>query len=117
MRIIVRLLLIIALSLNLGPDVSGQLYENSVLWEITGKNLAQPSYLFGTIRFTPKDQFEITKRTKEKLKACQILATEVVVDHHTQHELNLAAHLPDNGTIEDLMTPEEYQIVKQLHIH
>lgn len=74
--------------------------------------MAEPSYLFGVIRFIPKDQFEITKRTKEKLKTCQTLATEVVVNRHTQNELNRAAHLPDDGSIEDLLTPEEYELVK-----
>ena len=116
MKMLLHSLAVIVLSMTLVLNASGQLYENSVLWEITGKNLPEPSYLFGTIRFIPKDQFEITKRTKEKLKACKILATEVVVDHHTQHELNLAAHLPDNGSIEDLLTPEEYQLVKSFFI-
>ncbi|MDV7395923.1 hypothetical protein RZS08_31315, partial [Arthrospira platensis SPKY1] len=29
--------------------------ENSLLWEISGKGLAQPSYLFGTIHIIGKD--------------------------------------------------------------
>ncbi len=116
MRLIVRFVLVLVLLLNLIPEAAGQLYENSVLWEISGKNMAKPSYLFGTIRFIPKAQFDITKRTKEKFKTCAVLPTEVVVDHHTQHELNRAAHLPDNQTIEDLLTPEEFKLVRDFFV-
>ena len=51
--------------------------KNALLWEITGKDLSKPSYLYGTIHLIPKNDFFLTEATKKVRPANQARA----VDH------------------------------------
>jgi hypothetical protein len=61
----------------------------------------------------PKKEFFITKEMKNRLKECQIFSTETLYGHHTTHELNKAAHLPEHQTLADYLTKEEFQKTKE----
>lgn len=50
--------------------------RTSLLWQISGKKLKQPSYLYGTIHTIPQDSFFITEATKAKMKQSQLLIME-----------------------------------------
>ena len=44
-------------SQNDKPELEYKPLEKSLLWEITGKGLKRPSYLYGTIHLIPRDSF------------------------------------------------------------
>jgi len=51
-------------SLNLPTDASNQ----TLLWEITGKDLKKPSYLFGTFHMMCKDDIKFSNNLLKALK-------------------------------------------------
>lgn len=90
--------------------------ENSLLWEISGNGLTQPSYLFGTIHIIAAEDFVLTDSTLAAFKRCKEVAFEIDMDEMD----NLAALLPllmkafmRNGTtLRDLLSTEDYHLVK-----
>lgn len=51
--------------------------EKTMLWEITGKGLQKPSYLFGTIHLICAENFEIKPVVAEKIKSSDRLVMEL----------------------------------------
>lgn len=89
--------------------------ENSLLWEITGKELVTPSYLFGTIHMIPKEHYVLTDVTAKALDA----ATEVAFEIDTEEMMNPAAmmglltqmYMANDTVLSDLMSEEDYTLV------
>lgn len=89
--------------------------ENSLLWEITGKGMEYPSYLFGTIHLIPAEHFLLTEATKKAFGASQRIAFEI----DTEEMSNPMALFPlfskmmmnNDTTLSDLLTEEEYAAV------
>lgn len=53
---------------------------SSLLWKISGKDLKQPSYLFGTFHIMCKADFTISKLLEEKIKQVQQFYSELDMD-------------------------------------
>lgn len=62
-----------AKQLPIAPD------NNSLLWQISGKGLKTPSYLFGTIHIIPKEDFFLTPTAREALQRSQQVTFEIDV--------------------------------------
>lgn len=95
--------------------------QNSILWEISGNGLTQPSYLMGTLKFIGEKEFYLPKEIEEKMKQCKIFAIEDQVDHKAQMELNKALHYPKGQSLSTDLSPENYARVaaffeKEFHI-
>ncbi len=88
--------------------------ENSLLWEISGKNLKQPSYIYGTIHLVPEDDFFFYDYWLEKLFASDILVLETDINLSFTEQLSLVdkIKLPDKKTIEDYMSQEDFLSMK-----
>lgn len=86
--------------------------EKSLLWEITGPGLKQPSYLFGTIHIIPKKDYFFTETMEEKFNACQTLVLEVDINMSLNEQLALAKQmlLPDDNTIQHYLNEEQYKL-------
>lgn len=104
----ISLLLIFATSLN------AQQVENALLWEVSGNELEQPSYIFGILKFIPADDYYFPEYIAEKFKSSQILAIETTLDHHARHELNKAAHLEHHESLEDYLAKGEFENLKDI---
>ena len=84
---------------------------SSLLWEISGNGLTQPSYLFGTVHMIPKKEFFFSDQMKAKFDACKALALEVDISSLSLSEkLEIAKQslLPEGQTLENLLGPEKY---------
>ncbi|MFN5549306.1 MAG: hypothetical protein ACK5BJ_09150, partial [Bacteroidota bacterium] len=90
--------LLFILLLVLNQVISAQ-PASSVLWEIKGNGLSSPSYLFGTLKFIGANEFKIPTAVAEKIKTSKTFAIEDQVDHHAQHELNVALHFPKGKSL------------------
>ncbi len=90
--------------------------ENSLLWEISGKNLKQPSYLFGTIHMIGKKDFILTDVTKKSLDKTQRITFEINMDEMSDFSvlmpLMMKAFMADGTTLRDLLSEEDYKVVK-----
>ena len=110
-RIISLLLLITLLKID---SIKAQTSENALLWEITGNNLQEPSYIFGILKFIPEKDYYFPPYVEEKFKSSKILATETQLDHHARHELNKAAHLEHHESLSDYLSEEEMERLKRI---
>ncbi|MBL1279771.1 MAG: TraB/GumN family protein [Fluviicola sp.] len=51
--------------------------ENAILWEITGQNVKEPCYLFGTMHLIEKDYFLFPKKLKKIVQNSDVLMMEL----------------------------------------
>jgi uncharacterized protein len=86
--------------------------EKSLLWEISGNGLKQSSYIFGTIHIIKKKDFFLTDVIKNKVKQSQVFITEVDMNIPLMQQLQLAQkmYLPDNMTLQDYVSPDDFRI-------
>ncbi len=85
--------------------------QTSVLWKIKGNGLPTVSYLFGTLKFVGEKHFSIPKEAAERIKSSKVFAIEDQVDHHAQHELNVALHFPKGQSLATQLSAYEYKKV------
>ncbi len=96
------------LLLLLGFNISfGQ--NSSLLWEISGKDFMQPSFLFGTMHAIPKQQFFLPKGVVESFQKCSKLVLEVKMDDPKIQPELLEAMIMKDSTIDQLLTTEEFK--------
>ncbi len=84
--------------------------ENALLWEITGNNLTEPSYLFGTIHMICEADFKLSSLVQQKLKDSDQLVLEVDMDD-PEMMVTMLRHMnmTDGSTIKSLFSEMEYQ--------
>jgi len=100
MKNLVLLPLVIFLTLG----ASGQ----SLLWKISGKDIKEPSYLFGTIHITDKRVFSFDSTVYRALDACDALALEMVMDELKKEDIEKHMLLK-KGTLKEFFTEEEWK--------
>lgn len=89
--------------------------DSGLLYEITGKNLKKPSYLFGTIHLIcQKDMFP-QEKLKGYLAQTEQLMLEFDMDDPTvMQQAVKATMLPDGKSVKDFVKPEEYAKIDEL---
>ncbi len=90
--------------------------ENSLLWEIQGKELKQPSFLFGTIHLIGKKDFELTDATRAALDKAQSVVFEINMEQMTNAgallPLIMKAFMADGKTLRSLLPDTDYTLVR-----
>lgn len=90
--------------------------ENSLLWEISGKELSQPSYLYGTIHMIGADDFFITKATQKAIEDSERMTFEINMEDMNSLTVMfslLGQVMMDGGmTLTKLLSEEDYELVK-----
>src|ERR1035437_3569479 len=103
-------LYILILCLGFSITANAQNQHSSLLWEISGKNLAKPSYFFGTIHAMPHEKFFLPNMVAEKFNAADKIVLELnLSDASTMNEAQRLMFMTDT-TISDLLTPEDLNI-------
>ncbi len=123
MKKIILLFVFLYVSFNFLSAQDSIRSENALLWEITGKDLKEPSYIFGTIHMIPEADYFFPEVWKEKFLACKTLALEIDVNMSLLEQVDLAKKiiLPQGTSLADYMEPTEYlnlqtYILDSLHI-
>jgi uncharacterized protein len=87
--------------------------EHTLLWEITGKDMAQPSYLFGTMHLLCADDAKLSDSLRYAIENAKQVYFEIDLDNFME---TLGAmqylNMNNNTRLADLLTTEEYQRVK-----
>jgi uncharacterized protein YbaP (TraB family) len=98
--------------IGLVAPVFGQKLENSLLWEISGKGLSKPSYLYGTYHLL-NDSYLAEKNPKalEVFKKADGVVVEVVLDTPAMMKAQMGMVMLDNK-LSKLLDSAEYQLVK-----
>lgn len=77
--------------------------DNSLLWEITGKDLKAPSYLFGTIHMICKEDFFMPDVVKQKFASASSIFLELDMDDPAmQIDMLRLAMLPQGESLKKL---------------
>ncbi len=116
---ILRLIYLIPL-LALGCSASKQFsqqppapLEKSLLWEISGKGLEKPSYLFGTMHIICEDDAVLSDSLKEAIQNTERVYFEVDMDNLMEMLLMMTKiKMKNDTTLADLLNKEDYEKVK-----
>ena len=88
--------------------------NNSLLYEIRGNNLEQPSYLFGTIHLMCPDDIRISEVLKERMQHTEQLVLELDMDDSTtMQQMQTGMVLPDGQTLHAMISQEDYTLLDQ----
>lgn len=105
-KLILSALLLGSLSLQ------AQKLDNSLLWKISGKDLAKPSYLFGTIHMTC--DASLKESVKKALNETNQLYLELDMDDPSMQSKMMSGVMMKNGvTLTSLSTEEDFKIVDE----
>jgi uncharacterized protein YbaP (TraB family) len=83
--------------------------QAQLLWEISGNNLKQASYLYGTLHVAPKKEFYLNPKVKKTIEKCDVLALEVVVKFKDMMGMAPMMVLENGKTMKDFLSPTEFQ--------
>ena len=81
--------------------------ENSVFWEVSGKGLTKPSYLFGTFHLLGRRYVDSLNNVTAKFQQSGTIVGELLMDSSMTMKLMIAASLKGT-TLDKLLTPEVY---------
>lgn len=81
--------------------------QTSLLWEISGKNIKQPSYLYGTIHLSDRCVFAYDSIVEQKLYECDAYAMEILMDNIDAETLKKATIMEDNS-LDQLISEEDF---------
>lgn len=83
---------------------------HSLLWEISGKGLAKPSYLFGTFHLMCKDDVVFSNQLQKLLVSADEVYFEVDLDDpNMMAETFSIMNMKDGKQLKDLLTEQEYK--------
>lgn len=89
--------------------------EKALLWQVSGKGIAQPSYLFGSFHLLCAEDMNLSDAFKQKFSAARTLYLEIDLNEMQQQAalLQMMA-LPEGITISSLMGKPTYDSVSAL---
>ncbi len=86
--------------------------NNTLLWEVSGKNLDAPSYLFGTFHLICKDDIPFGEQLKTAVKSVKEIYMELDMDDPaTMFGALLLMNMKGDTTLKTLYTEAEYKKV------
>ncbi len=89
--------------------------ENTLLWEVTGKGIRQPSYLFGTMHIMCPEDVIIPETVKKKFGKTRQLYLEIKLDDPNMMMEMLAGMIMKNdSTIDQLMDEKTYDSIGRI---
>lgn len=82
--------------------------QNALLWEISGGQLKEPSYLYGTIHMICPADFRMSELLKKKFESSTNLFLELDMDDPSMTMKTLQLSMMKKGSLKELMSSEEY---------
>lgn len=90
--------------------------DTTLLWAISGNDLAETSYLFGTIHLIPADDFFMPKTVSMAINEAKRVAFEIDMKEMEGPTLFFSIfnklQMPDNLKFRDLVSSDDYDLVK-----
>jgi uncharacterized protein YbaP (TraB family) len=86
-------------------------HENSIFWEVTGKNLKTPSYLFGTFHLLDNHYVDSLKNVMSKYHESKTVVSELLMDSTLMMKVMLAGQLKETS-LDKLLSAEVYEKTK-----
>ena len=99
------------------PEDSFLPREKALLWRITGPELPQPSYLYGTIHLIGKEDFHLSDSLLAALDRAQEVVFEVDLEQinnlPAQMGLLMKTFMDGDLTLRDLLSEQDYALVEE----
>jgi len=87
--------------------------DNSLLYEVTGNGLTQPSYLYGTFHLVCPNDLVITDATKKAVADTRQLYLELDFDDPAMMKAMMKAMMMTDGkTVKDYLSANDYSILE-----
>jgi len=87
--------------------------NNTLLWKISGKNLAKPSYLFGTIHMLCADDIQLSDSLQKAIAGSDRVYLEVDLDNMVEMvSVMTKMKMRNDTTLSDLLSKDDYEKVK-----
>jgi uncharacterized protein YbaP (TraB family) len=102
------LFILLGVTLSQHSVVAQTPVENSVFWEVSGKGLTKPSYLFGTFHLMGKKYIDSLSNVSAKFNQSGTIVGELVIDSTMTFKMMMAAQLKGT-TLDKLLSPELYE--------
>ncbi len=83
--------------------------QKALLWEISGKNLTAPSYLYGTIHMICPADFSMSDTIIKRFEKTKSLFLEIDMDDPSMNMKTLQLSMMKEGSLKDLYTADEYK--------
>lgn len=113
-RPLITLLLVLLICAGAYAQPSTRDTSNSLLWRISDRHQAKPSYLFGTMHLICSGDFIWTEAMKRALAESDKVCFEMNLNDPTLMTEITTGLMNTNGKkLEDYFTPEQYSIVKR----
>lgn len=78
--------------------------EKTLLWEVSGKGITTPSWLFGTIHIMCSDQLKMPPVVEEKFNTSKSLFLEIDMDDpNMMKDMMMGMQMKDSSTLESLI--------------
>jgi len=91
--------------------------DKALLWTISGNGLETPSYLYGTIHMIGAEDYFLTESARKSFESVKHVAFEIdmqeMTDMSKMMPLMMKAFMAGDTTLSDLLTEEEYALVKE----
>lgn len=95
------------------PSAKKNINNNSLLWQVSGKDLKEPSYIFGTFHLMCKDDIKFSEQLKKSVAAADEIYMEMDLDDPTTMLSGLLyMNMKGGKKLKDLYTEAEYKKVE-----
>jgi uncharacterized protein YbaP (TraB family) len=91
-----------------------KLHAQSLLWKISREDPETASYIYGTIHIKDRRVFEFDDSVLTAFEKCNAFAIEVDLNTENLGILSQKMILPDDQSLKDLFSKEDYQLVKNV---
>ncbi len=97
--------------------------SKSLLWEISGNGLQEPSYLFGTIHMICKEDFLLSETAKQKFNSIKQVYLELDMDDpQLQMKMMQELQLPSNESLKNKFDESDFKaldafLVKEMNMN
>ncbi len=86
---------------------------NTLLWEVSGKGLKKPSYLFGTYHFAGKNFLDSLSIASQKLNQAEAVVGELIIDPQLAPKM-MPYLVMNNNFLDKLLSAEDYALVSDV---
>lgn len=87
--------------------------DKALLWEISGKGLSSPSYLYGTIHIICKEDFRFSTTLKDKFMNAKEVFLEIDMDDPGMMMKMASLMMMKDKSLKDLMSAEDYSFLSK----
>lgn len=94
--------------------VSITAFSQSLLWKISGKDLKEPSYFYGTIHIQDERVFAFDSIVMRAMNACDAFAAELILDQIDASAVRSSMCMPKGKVLSNMLSKEDYALLDSL---